>query len=752
MQTLAEENRSVRWDPYLLAGTPRFGNPQAGILYPPNWLFFVIPARLWISWLLVAHHWWAGVGTYLLSRRYHFAWGPSVFAGMCFLGAPFLLAQTGEGHYAQICLVAWTPFAFLGVERCRAGCRGGVALTSGVLALCFFCGHVQELLYLVLILTAFLLPDFANLVWPRHPAAASRPAARRAASLLLMRWVIVGLAVAGLTAIELLPTWIYSRNTIRAAGMDINQLHYGFLGPASLLQLLDPGALGGPTDYRGPGQFYCETLCCLGLPALMLGLAGICGEIRRHPVLRFAVLGLISVLFAFGDQTPVFPLLHRLVPGVSLFRCPSRMLFFSSFFAAILAGAGLDHLQSLMFDARRKWRIGLAAAAALLLGLGGCVLLCRWTMAAAEPAAQTWWATFVYGVAWSRVFSVMTGVLLVIWFLAMPVPRQKTAFVLALSAVVLSAAWYGAEMLRTVPPALAGRDSSVIAFLRGRLGNDRVLAEQELLSDREARQHGLRKLVAYDPVPLMRVALYAVASIPGQDPAKGLCGFEHLRLTSLHKPLVDAAAVRYAVVAGRGPEQHAGWRRVSWGSLPPEFTLRGQASARRLYTIYENPASLPRAFVLGGTRMRQPDSELVRQLRELPPRQAVFLEQDVLPAGARQAFRPASIVEDTAVRVSVRASLDAPGYLVLSDVYYPGWTARVDGLPATVLPANLAFRAVALKPGEHVIEFRFSPPGFSAGAFISAITIIALLIMLVRRPRSSAIPQPPEAAGDAGHV
>ena len=737
-KTVSGPDVSACWDPFILAGTPWFGNPQAGVLYPPNWSYVFIPARWLISWMLVGHHWWAGLGAYLLSRRYGYCWSASVLAGTCYLGAPYLLAQSGEGHYAQICLVAWIPLAFLGVERLRKGQRGGIGLTSIVLTLCFFCGHAQETYYLTLLLTAYLLPDFAGFLWRRQTASASGPEPRSAFRL-LGRWALVGLAVAGLTAIELLPTWVYSRNSIRAGGMQIEEIRHGVLGGVSLLQLLDPFVLGGPADYRGPGQYYCETLCCLGLPTLIFAVVGIAGTTRRYPVSRFAVLGLAGLLFAFGDQTPVFPLLHRFLPGVSLFRSPSRMLFFCSFCSAMLAGAGFDHLRSLTLEARQRWRIALGAAGVPLLCCGVGVLVSRWTSPTAQPTATTWSATLVHGVAWTSVVALLSGVAGVLWLLTRPVPRATTAVVLALSTAAAGSAWYAAQMLRTIPPESAGRASPVIAFLQTRLGADRVLVGQDLLSDREARLHGIQKLQGYDPVPLARVAIFAAALIPGQDPAMGLAGFEPLRLTSLRKPLADAVGVRYAVLPGFGPGEYAGWRRVSQGVLPAEFTLRGHSPASLRYTIYENPSPMPRAFVVGRSQVVHPDAEAVHELAASDPRDAVLLEQAEPPAGPKQPLRPAQLIKYAASQVTVRALLDQPGYLVLSDAYYPGWTAAVGGRPVPVLPANFAFRAVALEPGEHVVEFRCSPPGLKPGALVSAMTIIALWVGWGRRKRTSAL-------------
>ena len=66
-------------------------------------------------------------------------------------------------------------------------------------------------------------------------------------------------------------------------------------------------------------------------------------------------------------------------------------------------------------------------------------------------------------------------------------------------------------------------------------------------------------------------------------------------------------------------------------------------------------------------------------------------------------------------------------YVVLSDVFYPGWTATIDAQPAPVYPANFAFRAVLMPPGEHRVTLTFEPVTWRVGVAISALTLIGLI-------------------------
>ena len=88
---------------------------------------------------------------------------------------------------------------------------------------------------------------------------------------------------------------------------------------------------------------------------------------------------------------------------------------------------------------------------------------------------------------------------------------------------------------------------------------------------------------------------------------------------------------------------------------------------------------------------------------------------------------PARLVDVGPNAVQVIASPEVPSYLVVADFYHRGWTAYVDGRQSRVFIADALFRAVALEPGQHVVEFRFEPLSHLLGAVVSALTLAVAL-------------------------
>ncbi|MGH9799594.1 MAG: YfhO family protein, partial [Blastocatellia bacterium] len=79
-------------------------------------------------------------------------------------------------------------------------------------------------------------------------------------------------------------------------------------------------------------------------------------------------------------------------------------------------------------------------------------------------------------------------------------------------------------------------------------------------------------------------------------------------------------------------------------------------------------------------------------------------------------------------RIELQANNQQPGFLVLSEIYYRGWEALVDGQRASVDRVNFTLRGVELSPGNHKIEFVFRAPSFRNGAIYSAVGVLLLCV------------------------
>ncbi len=102
------------------------------------------------------------------------------------------------------------------------------------------------------------------------------------------------------------------------------------------------------------------------------------------------------------------------------------------------------------------------------------------------------------------------------------------------------------------------------------------------------------------------------------------------------------------------------------------------------------------------------------------------------PAQTAGALRWEKFSQYAAERVEVLVTAASPAVLVLRDAWYPGWQARLDGEPATLLRADGLFRAVAVPEGTHSVVFAFRPASLRRGVALSAATgALAFAVLLI---------------------
>jgi Bacterial membrane protein YfhO len=181
--------------------------------------------------------------------------------------------------------------------------------------------------------------------------------------------------------------------------------------------------------------------------------------------------------------------------------------------------------------------------------------------------------------------------------------------------------------------------------------------------------------------------------------------------------------------------------------VPPDVALDGPGLSLQYVAadgrIYRSETALPRAFVVSHARCLG-DEQTLRLIRE----RAIDFRREVLLAGCATA-RLAGNGPSTATaeidhyaphRVVITTASDHPGYLVLTDTWFPGWTAHVDGRESPVERADHAFRAVKLEPGRHTVEFRYDPGSVRLGLALSVLALLAIVALAwsPRRRRSHA--------------
>src|SRR5262249_14785208 len=123
------------WDPAGFGGRPLVGNPQAGLWYPPSWLFWWLREPSLFGRLTVAPLIWSAFGFRVLAKRRGVCGFAAMGGAISYAINPYMLAQLYEGHYPHIWAACWYPWAFLAAWAWREGSVRGLIALPAILAM-----------------------------------------------------------------------------------------------------------------------------------------------------------------------------------------------------------------------------------------------------------------------------------------------------------------------------------------------------------------------------------------------------------------------------------------------------------------------------------------------------------------------------------------------------------------------------------------------------------------------------------------
>jgi uncharacterized membrane protein YfhO len=150
--------------------------------------------------------------------------------------------------------------------------------------------------------------------------------------------------------------------------------------------------------------------------------------------------------------------------------------------------------------------------------------------------------------------------------------------------------------------------------------------------------------------------------------------------------------------------------------------------------IYKNTKALPRAYLMGTAKTIYNHSLVLNELNsdQYDPKEYIIIEKEP-PAGHKNV--PLSEEVDIGYyspnRITLNVTLDKPMFLVLSEVYYPGWKAYDNGNETEIFRTDYILRSIWLDKGIHKIVFSYEPRSFQIGKTVSIITLISLICVFI---------------------
>jgi hypothetical protein len=158
--------------------------------------------------------------------------------------------------------------------------------------------------------------------------------------------------------------------------------------------------------------------------------------------------------------------------------------------------------------------------------------------------------------------------------------------------------------------------------------------------------------------------------------------------------------------------------------------------AAGLAAVFESDAALPRAYFVARARVLKDPAAVLRAI-EAPafdPRSEVVLElaPGNAPPEVGDSRGSVEILAHEPERVELLVESDGPGLVVLTDSFFPGWSARAGGQELPIHRANFLFRAVPVPGGRSRIVFEYRPTSVRLGIALGAATAAGLIAAAVR--------------------
>ena len=373
------------WNPYIKCGVPLFATLQPGVLYPLSLPYLFLPLDLAFNWTIIFHFFLAAAFTYLLMREL----GATVLGGMAgalaFLFSGYLISV--HNVLNTLLSVSWYPLAvFCGCRLVRKGSRSW-AIATGVSLCCMFLGGGIEIVIFTLV-SLLLLCCYPQLL----PQGISESSPRLSHRLALFALVL--LVFLGLSMIQFLPSLELYRHSSRYGGVSLEQAMRWSLPPRDFIYFLIPDLYGPRSahDQYWVLQNYLKTIYVGPIVFFLSGFYFF--RQGRRGLFLLAAMGIV-LIFAMGDNTPLYPIFYKNFPLFSILRYPVKFLFLLVFSLCVTAGLGLDEL-SRRFSEKRAipgWGQGVFVAAVLVLA--GLLVMGGFYPDRVVGLAQWLWGDFV---------------------------------------------------------------------------------------------------------------------------------------------------------------------------------------------------------------------------------------------------------------------------------------------------------------------------------------------------------------------
>ena len=677
------------WNPLINCGVPFLAQWNTSVCYPLSLVYVLLPLPWSMNVFGLGHLVFAGVGVYLLARRWTQNRLAASVAGLAFgLNGLMLNCLLWTSNLAAL---SWQPWVILAVEH--AWQRGGgrrIALASLAGAMQMLSGAPEIILFTWLMLCAMWMRELVFrrvLVWQG-----------------LRRFAAVVVLVAGLAAVQLLPFRDLLANSDRDASYgEADAWPMPIWGWANLIVPQFHASQSLCDTYHLAGQYWTKSYY-VGVGVLVLALVGL-WRARQWQVRWLTGAALIGLVLALGHNAFLYTWLRELVPAVGFARYPIKFIALPVFAIPLLAAYGFHALQNAPTErAGRSMRFLIGAGVFFLLVTAGILFVAH----RSPVPEESWPVTWRDGVTRMLLLAGVIGCVCGFLFAG----RARTRALLGIAVVVLVGLDLTSAGLRLHPTVdkRAFGPLELNMSSRPRLGESRALVSQQ--ANAFLNRLGMANPVAF--CVTVRGALSQnnnlLENIPKVD---GFCSLPLGQASKLMSALNDTNLVKSPLADFLG---------VAYVTAPDNvFAWQARSSFLPLITAGQRP-------------IFSNDEQSLKAVAsaDFKPREVVYVPVAAQEFVSAAAVPDASILSPqwSASRVQFRVKTSAPAMVVIAQSFYHNWRALVDGQPVRLWRANYAYQALEIPAGRHEVTLVYRDRAFYLGAVISTVSLGICLVLL----------------------
>lgn len=711
---LLKQGQLPLWNPKMFAGFPLLANTQIGIFNPTNILFFFLPvAKAW-GLQIALQPLLAAVFTYIFLRFLKLSKLSGLLGGLTYGFSGFIIIWLEWGiHSFAVCflpILLYFTARFYEEKKIRFA-----VFFSLFFALQIFSGYPQILIYSGLALALFIVLKYR--VWCKQ-------------SLFWAGFALLGVGLAGIQLLPTLELYLISQRLTESIADDI-----AFLPWRNIVTFFAPDFFGNHStmNFWGMGN-YTNSAGYTGIVTLFLTVIGISAFRKNKNILFFITLLTVSLLFAFPTPLAVFIRQIKFF-GLSALSA-TRILFLTNFSLACLASFGFDRLLKERDKTyHRAVYLPLVVVGSVLIAClisQGMFIFQIRTNPSLSSTLSIWINNLSVGVR-----NLVIPLSLTIFCLLFLVIRkckakffQKTGLFLLFFISILELFRFGWKYLPFTDKSLVFPSTPAIDFLKEQKGVFRVDGGDAIPMNM-LMPYGLESLSAYDPVyPLQMAQFLSLADGGSINGPKSRYG----KIDTFSLSLVDLANICFVLSVKKDLQ----------GKPDSSGVLSGRFKLKKFEPIFEdktvvvlkNNYCFPRAWLSRNYLVEEKEKEMASKMtdKSVDLRKIVLLEKDPkvkLVKGDSEENETIDWIARSPNRQELEVSIVKPAILFVSDSYYPGWKAFIDGRQTEIYRADFTFRAIIVPEGKHKIVFEYKPAFFLYGVLTSLFSFLIWSCFLI---------------------